>query len=92
MNSIPPIPSLWALTAVASCRDMLQVGCAHGPGGASDPGLSPAETRTHFYSWVIVSSPLTLSHNVNDDTINEAVWPVVTNEEALAVSEAYFGH
>ena len=41
---------------------------------------------------VIVSSPLTLSHNVNDDTVNEAVWPIITNEEALAVSEAYFGH
>lgn len=79
-------PGCWAYP------DMLQVGCAHGPGGAHDPGLSPAETRTHFYSWVIVSSPLTLSHNVNDDTVNEAVWPVITNEEALAVSEAYFGH
>ena len=79
-------PGCWAYP------DMLQVGCAHGPGGASDPGLTPAETRTHFYSWVIVSSPLTLSHNVNDDTINTAVWPIVTNEEALSVSEAYFGH
>ena len=54
---------------------MLQVGCEHGPGGASDPGLTPAETRTHFYSWVIVSSPLTQSHNVNDPTISKEVWP-----------------
>lgn len=72
--------------------DMLQVGCEHGPGGARDPGLTPAETRTHFYAWVIVSSPLTLSHNVNDPAITKAVWPVVANTEALAVSKAYFGH
>ena len=51
--------------SMALGRDMLQVGCAHGPGGASDPGLTLPETRTHFYAWVIVSSPLTLSHNVN---------------------------
>ena len=27
---------------------MLEVGCKHGPGGDSDPGLSFAEARTHF--------------------------------------------
>jgi hypothetical protein len=52
---------------------MLQVGCAHGPGGAGDPGLSPAETRTHFGAWAIVSSPLTLSHDVNNDTVSDAI-------------------
>jgi hypothetical protein len=71
---------------------MLQVGCAHGPGGAHDPGLTLPETRTHFYAWVIVSSPLTLSHNVNDPVMSEKVWPIISNTEALAVSEAYFGH
>ena len=79
-------PGCWAYP------DMLQVGCEHGPGGARDPGLTPAETRTHFYAWVIVSSPLTLSHNVNDPTISKAVWPIITNVEALEVSKAYFGH
>ena len=78
--------------SMALGRDMLQVGCAHGPGGASDPGLTLPETRTHFYAWVIVSSPLTLSHNVNDPVISERVWPIIANTEALAVSEAYFGH
>ena len=33
------------------------------------PGLSMAETRAHFGSWAIVSSPLTLSMDVNNDTI-----------------------
>ena len=85
------VADLWLMLMVAD-PDMLQVGCEHGPGGARDPGLTPAETRTHFYAWVIVSSPLTLSHNVNDPTITKAVWPVIANTEALAVSKAYFGH
>lgn len=56
---------------------MLEVGCKHGPGGKDDPGLSPAETRAHFAAWAIVSSPLTLSHDVNDPTITNKIWDVV---------------
>ena len=65
------------------------MGCAHGPGGAGDPGLSPQETRTHFGAWAIVSSPLTLSHDVHNDTISDAIWPVISNKEVLAVNQAY---
>lgn len=79
-------PGCWAYP------DMLQVGCAHGPGGKNDPGLTLPETRTHFYAWCIVSSPLTLSHDVNDPNISATVWPIISNKEALAVSEAYFGN
>lgn len=71
--------------------DMLQVGCSHGPGGASDPGLSAAESRSHFGSWAIVSSPLTLSHDVNNDTITDKIWDLITNTEVLEVNQAYFG-
>ena len=78
-------PGCWAYP------DMLQVGCKHGPGGASDPGLSPAETRTHFGAWAIVSSPLTLSHDVWNDTISDKIWPVIANTEVLEVNQAYFG-
>jgi alpha-galactosidase len=46
--------------------DMLEVGCAAGPGGSSDSGLSLGEARSHFGAWAIVSSPLTLSHDVNN--------------------------
>jgi len=79
-------PGCWAYP------DMLQVGCQHGPGGKNDPGLTDAETRTHFAAWAIVSSPLTLSHDVNNDTVTAKIWDVITNEEALAVSQAYSGH
>ena len=60
---------------------MLEVGCAHGPGGVHDPGLNEAETRTHFGAWAIVSSPLTLSHDVNNATITDKIWPVISNTE-----------
>merc|ERR1739848_974535 len=70
---------------------MLEVGCQHGPGGAGDPGLSMAETRTHFGAWVIVSSPLTLSHDVNNDTIMDMIWPIIANKEAIAISQTYAG-
>jgi len=78
-------PGCWAYP------DMLEVGCKHGPGGAGDPGLTPAETRTHFGAWVVVSSPLTLSHDVNNDTIMDTVWPVISNKEAIAISQTYAG-
>ena len=79
-------PGCWAYP------DMLEVGCAHGPGGAHDPGLTPEETRAHFGAWAIVSSPLTLSHDVNNATIMDAIWPVIANVDAIAVNQAYYGH
>lgn len=78
-------PGCWAYP------DMLEVGCQHGPGGAHDPGLSMAETRTHFGAWAVVSSPLTLSHDVNNDTIMDQIWPVIANKEVIAVSQTYAG-
>jgi len=79
-------PGCWAYP------DMLEVGCQHGPHGAGDPGLTMAESRTHFGAWVIVSSPLTLSHDVNNDTIMDQIWPIIANTEVLAVSQTYAGH
>jgi alpha-galactosidase len=79
-------PGCWAYP------DMLEVGCANGPGGPSDPGLTPQETRSHFGAWSIVSSPLTLSHDVNNDTIMDAIWPVIANPEVINVNQAWYGH
>ena len=79
-------PGCWAYP------DMLQVGCKHGPGGKADPGLTVAESRTHFGAWCIVSSPLTLSHDVNNVTITNEVWPIITNKEAIAINQAWAGH
>lgn len=78
-------PGCWAYP------DMLEVGCQHGPGGTGDPGLTFAEARTHFGAWVIVSSPLTLSHDVNNRTVMDEVWPIISNKEAIAISQSYAG-
>ena len=51
-----------------------------------------AETRTHFGACVIVSSPLTLSHDVNIDAISDEIWPVIANKEAIAINQAYIGY
>merc|ERR1711975_73681 len=67
---------------------MLEVGVANTFGA---PGLSMAETRSHFGAWVIVSSPLTLSHDVNNDTITDQIWPIISNKEVIAVSQSYAG-
>ena len=66
--------------------DMLEVGCFSTP-FSGDKGLTVAETRSHFGSWAIVSSPLTLSHDVNNDTVQDAVWPLISNKEVLAVNQ-----
>lgn len=70
-------PGCWAYP------DMLQVGVPN--------GLSPAETRSHFGGWAIISSPLILSMDVNDGKIIDDVWDIITNREILQVNQAYFG-
>lgn len=80
-------PGCWAYP------DMLEVGCQHGPHGKGDPGLSFVEMRSHFGAWVIVSSPLTLSHDLRrNDAAMDSIWPVITNKEAIAVNQAWAGH
>jgi hypothetical protein len=40
----------------------------------------------------VVSSPLTLSHDVTNATVMDAVWPIIANPEAIAVNQAWAGH
>eukprot|EP00416_Gambierdiscus_australes_P036674 CAMPEP_0171106590 /NCGR_PEP_ID=MMETSP0766_2-20121228/65075_1 /TAXON_ID=439317 /ORGANISM="Gambierdiscus australes, Strain CAWD 149" /LENGTH=430 /DNA_ID=CAMNT_0011567707 /DNA_START=42 /DNA_END=1334 /DNA_ORIENTATION=+ len=75
-------PGCWAYP------DMLEVGC----GRNGQPALSFAEMRSHFGAWAIVSSPLTLSHDLKDDKIMDLVWPVISNKEAIAINQAWAGH
>lgn len=70
---------------------MLEVGCQHGPGGPSDPGLSDDETASHFGAWCIVSSPLILSHDLTNKTVMDRVWPLISNKDALKVNQAWDG-
>lgn len=70
-------PGCWAYA------DMLQVGVRH--------GLNIQETRSHFAGWAIVSSPLILSHDVNDKEITDKIWDIISNDEILGVNQAYVG-
>lgn len=47
--------------------------------------------RSHFGAWAIVSSPLILSHDVNNDTLTAEIWDLIANREVLAVNQAYVG-
>ena len=69
----------------------LEVGVLASP-FARDKGLTIEETRAHFGSWAIVSSPLTLSHDPSNQTIMDAIWPIISNTEVLSVSQSYAGH
>ena len=38
-----------------------------------------------------MSSPLILSHDVNNATLSAELWPLIANREVLAVNQAYYG-
>ena len=42
--------------------------------------------------YVITSSPLDLGHNISDDAVNDRVWPVVSNLEAIAINQQCAWH
>ena len=74
-----------------SYPDMLEVG-VRGQNGRSEGGLSAAEERTHLGLWQVLSSPLTLSFDLGNRTLMDEMWPLLTNREALAVSQSWAGH
>jgi alpha-galactosidase len=78
-------PGCWAYP------DMLEIG-VQGQNGQSEGGLSAAEERTHLGLWQVLSSPLTLSFDAGNRTLMDELWPLLTNTEALAVSQSWFGH
>ena len=81
--SIPPPP--------LSVFTLVEVGVSQMPARGSLNFLTPSETRTHFSAWCIVSSPLTLSHDLTNTSTMDAVWTIITNREALAVNDAWAG-
>jgi len=78
-------PGCWAYP------DMLEVG-VKGQNGKSEGGLSWIEQRTHFGLWCVLSSPLTLSFDLSNSTLMDKVWSVISNPEALSVSQSFYGH
>lgn len=57
-------------------RDMLEVGNFKGPNNLT-------ESKTHFGGWCIVSAPLILGMDLTDTSNLDAVWPIISNKEAV---------
>eukprot|EP01059_Diplonema_ambulator_P031670 TRINITY_DN588_c0_g3_i1.p1 TRINITY_DN588_c0_g3~~TRINITY_DN588_c0_g3_i1.p1 ORF type:complete len:430 (+),score=134.63 TRINITY_DN588_c0_g3_i1:49-1338(+) len=78
-NTDPPLsrPGSWAYP------DMLEVGRLVVMAGAED--------RTHFAAWCIVSAPLILGYDLNDVAMTEHLWPIIGNEDAIRVNQAWAG-
>ena len=88
LQTIPPLaaanlsrPGCWAYP------DMLEVGISED--GAAV--LNFTEARTHFGAWAIVSAPLVIGLNLSDAANVATFWPIISNEEAIAVNQEYAG-
>ena len=73
-------PGCWAFP------DMLEVGNF----GSTD--LGRVESKSHFFAWCIVSSPLFISFDVTDDAIVDQVWYIISNREAISINQEWAGH
>jgi len=80
-------PGCWAYA------DMLMVGVyASEYAPQAGPAASVQEWRSHFGAWVISSSPLVLSFDMTNTTTMDAVWPFITNLEAIKINQEWAGH
>eukprot|EP01120_Amphizonella_sp_Union-15-10_P006187 TRINITY_DN1950_c0_g1_i1.p1 TRINITY_DN1950_c0_g1~~TRINITY_DN1950_c0_g1_i1.p1 ORF type:complete len:212 (-),score=38.15 TRINITY_DN1950_c0_g1_i1:50-685(-) len=70
-------PGCWAYP------DMLEVG---------NGDLTYNESRSHFGAWCVVSAPLVLGFNLLDSPKVTQVWDIITNVEALEISQSWNGH
>ena len=68
-------PGCWAYP------DMLEVGRM--------PEHNAAESRSHLAAWAMVSAPLALGFDLSDETKMAAAWPIISNEEVLAISQTW---
>lgn len=96
LNSLTPYQDVTHPISQPGCwayPDMLMVG-VFASKYAPDAGAaaSPTEWRSHFGAWCIVSSPLVLSFDLTNASTLSAVWPFVTNVEAIGVNQAWAGH
>lgn len=80
-------PGCWAYP------DMLMVGVDQPHNGGEIPvPMSYLDWSSHFALWAVTSSPLILGFDLTNKTVLEMVWPIIANEEVLAVSQSWAGH
>ena len=78
-------PGQWAYP------DMLEVGQLSLPASNGWKPADMVEDRSMFGMWCVVSAPLTLSFDVTQAATLDRAWPVLANEEAIAVNQAWDG-
>lgn len=76
------VPGCWAYP------DMLEVGRIKGADGKLDVPWN----RAHFGAWCVISAPLILGLDLTSTATLAPVIDIVTNEEAIAVNQAWAGH
>eukprot|EP00041_Stephanoeca_diplocostata_P015730 m.301214 g.301214 ORF g.301214 m.301214 type:complete len:548 (+) comp20137_c0_seq3:73-1716(+) len=50
------------------------------------------EDQSHFGAWAIISAPLILGFDLNNSQTMDACWDIISNTEAIAVSQTWAGH
>jgi hypothetical protein len=45
--------------------------------------------RSNFGAWCVVSSPLILGHDLTDDHEMDKIWPIITNQHAINISQSF---
>merc|ERR1712070_902237 len=74
------------------CSQSFEAGhCGHESPVRRAGGLNLNESRAHFGAWCVVSSPLILGHDLSNDEQYDAAWPVISNEDAIRVNQAWAG-
>ena len=68
--------------------DMLEVGNIN----AAYNATAYSQDRTHFGAWCTVSAPLIIGYDVTNSNRTDLVWDILTNTEAIAVSQTWAGH
>jgi len=95
MNNAQPITIYQAANASGpgcwAYPDMLEVGVTNRKSFKNDSTLSYVEARSHFGLWCVISAPLTLGLNFSDKDTVDSVWDIITNTEALSISQSWAG-
>eukprot|EP01084_Bolivina_argentea_P126410 223831_1 len=68
--------------------DMLEVGNI----GPQQKATAYSMDRSHFGAWCTVSAPLIIGYDVTNSNKTDLVWDILTNTEAIAVSQTWAGH
>eukprot|EP00658_Telonema_sp_P-2_P019040 TRINITY_DN17466_c0_g1_i1.p1 TRINITY_DN17466_c0_g1~~TRINITY_DN17466_c0_g1_i1.p1 ORF type:complete len:423 (-),score=79.51 TRINITY_DN17466_c0_g1_i1:324-1592(-) len=88
-QSIPDIASISGPGSFAFL-DQLSIGLPPNVPHAGDPGLTLVEAQTHFALWCMLASPLFLTHDIRNSSL-DAVSRIVKNPEVLAVNQDKLG-